>query len=133
MLFRSGSYARKVLERFNMVDAKAVTLPLAAHFKLSSAGCPSNAVEKGEMSKIPYDNAVGSIMYLMVCTRPDLAYAIGKVSRFMSNPGITHWEAVKWILRYIKGTLDHGLLFDGNDSKTLVGYVDADYAQDLDR
>jgi hypothetical protein len=86
------------------------------------------------MSKVPYENAVGSLMYLMVCTRPDLAYAMGKVSRYMSNPGKVHWEAVKWILRYLKGTKDVGLLFDANsnNAKSLLGYVDADYGQDLD-
>jgi hypothetical protein len=129
-----GKYVRKVLARFNMEDCKPVSIPLAAHFKLSSAFCPTDAVEKGLMSKIPYDKAVGSLMYLMTCTRPDIALAMGKVSRYMSNPGKVHWEAVKWILRYLKGTVDFGLLFDAKskDAKSLIGYVDADYGQDLD-
>ena len=129
-----GKYARKVLARFNMEDCKPVSLPLAAHFKLSSALCPTDATEKGKMSKIPYDKAVGSLMFLMICTRPDIALAMGKVSRYMSNPGKVHWEAVKWILRYLKGTVDYGLLFDAKsfNAKSLIGYVDADYGQDLD-
>ena len=87
-----------------------------------------------QMSKVPYEHAVDSLMYLMVCTRPDLALSMGKVSRYMSNPGKVHWEAVKWILRYLKGTKDVGLLFDGKSdrAKLLLGYVDADYRQDLD-
>jgi hypothetical protein len=56
------------------------------------------------MSKISYDTAVGSLMYLMTCTRPDISLAIGKVSRYMSNPSKVNWEAVKWILRSLKGT-----------------------------
>ena len=56
------------------------------------------------MMKIPYASAVGSLMYAMVCTRPDIGYAVGVVSRFMSNPGKEHWNAVKWILWYLKGT-----------------------------
>jgi hypothetical protein len=52
------------------------------------------------MSKVPYASAVGSLMYAMVCTRPDIAHAVGVVSRYMNNPGKEHWMAVKWILRY---------------------------------
>ncbi|KAL2624407.1 hypothetical protein R1flu_008652 [Riccia fluitans] len=111
-----GNYARKVLERFNMLDAKLVGTPLANHFKhqLLAKFCPLDATEKGLMSKIPYESAVGSLMYLMVCTRPDIAYALGKVSKYNANPGKVHWEAMKWILRYIKGTMGYGLLFDAH-------------------
>ena len=74
-------------------------------------------------------------MYAMVCTRPDLAYAVSIVSRFMHNPGKAHWEAVKWIFRYLKGYPDLGLVFDQHraDPGGAVGYVDADYGGDLDR
>ena len=56
------------------------------------------------MSKVPYALAVGSLMYAMVCTRPDIAHAVGVVSRYMNNLGKEHWMAVKWILRYLRGT-----------------------------
>ncbi|KAK9733789.1 hypothetical protein RND81_04G092600 [Saponaria officinalis] len=71
----------------------------------------------------------------MVCTRPDLAYSVSVVSRFMHNPGKEHWEAVKWILRYLKGSADIGSVFDKEraDPGGVVGYVDADYGGDLDR
>ncbi|XP_068504300.1 secreted RxLR effector protein 161-like [Phaseolus vulgaris] len=74
-------------------------------------------------------------MYAMVCTRPDLAYVVSIVSRFMHNPGKTHWEAVKWVLRCLKGSPDLGLIFDQHraDPGGVVGYVDADYGGDLDR
>ncbi|KAL2642786.1 hypothetical protein R1flu_010373 [Riccia fluitans] len=131
-----GKYARKLLERFNMFDAKLVDTPLVNHFKhqLSTTFCPLDATEKGLMSKVPYESAIGSLMYFMVYTRPDIAYALGKVSKYMMNPGKVHWEAVKWILQYIKGTMGYGLLFDAHSyqARTLVGYVDSDYAQDLD-
>lgn len=55
------------------------------------------------MSRVPYSSAVGSIMYLMVCTRPGIAHAVSVVSRYLSCPGKKHWEAVKWILLYLKG------------------------------
>ena len=79
-------YIKKVLDRFNMKDSKPVGTPLAAHFKLSTELCPSNDKEKEEMSIIPYASAVGSLMYAMVCTQPDIAYSVGVVSRFLTNP-----------------------------------------------
>ena len=69
------------------------------------------------MSKVPYASTIGSLMYAMVCTRPDIAHAVGVVSRFMSRPGKQHWEAVKWILRYLKGSLDTCLCFTGASLK----------------
>ena len=83
------------------------------------------------MSKVPYTSAIGSLMYAMVCTRPDIAYAVGVVSRFMSRPGKQHWETVKWILRYLKGSPNTCLCFTGVSLK-LQGYVDADFTDDID-
>lgn len=98
LLFLSQqNYIKKVLQRFNMQDAKAVSTPIAPHFKLSAAQCPSTDAEVKDMSKIPYSSAVGSLMYAMVCSRPDLSYAMSLVSRYMSNPGKEHWRAVQWI------------------------------------
>jgi ATP-binding cassette subfamily B (MDR/TAP) protein 1 len=97
-------YIEKVLERFNMKDARSVTSPLAGHHKLSSEQCPSSKEEKEEMSRVPYQSTVGSLMYAMVCTRPNIAYVVGVVSRFMTNLTKSHWNALKWILRYLKVT-----------------------------
>ena len=125
------AYVEKVLERFNMSKAKAVCSPLAGHFKLSSKQCPTSEKDKQEMTSIPYSSAVGSLMYAMVCTRPDIAHAVGVVSRFLSNPGKDHWEAVKWILRYLRGTSRLCLCF-GSGEPVLDGYTDADMAGDCD-
>eukprot|EP00253_Pinus_taeda_P022287 PITA_22287 len=97
-------YIKKVLDKFNMKDANPVGTPLAAHFKVSTELCPSNDKEKDEMNKISYASTVGSLMYAMVCTQPDIAYSVGVVSRFLANPGKQHWQIIKWILRYLKGT-----------------------------
>ena len=70
-------------------------------------------------------------MYAMVCTRPDIAHAVGVVSRFMENPGKEHWEAVKWVLRYLRGTTDMALCYGGSDI-LLQGYCDSDFAGDID-
>ena len=126
------NYLKKVLERFGMHDAKSVSTPLASHFRLSAAQSPTSKEEENYMARVPYSRAVGSIMYAMVCTRPDISQAVSVVSRYMANPGKEHWQAVKWILRYLKGTLNTCLEFGRNDN-TLVGFVDSDYAGDLDK
>ncbi|RVW64113.1 Retrovirus-related Pol polyprotein from transposon TNT 1-94 [Vitis vinifera] len=96
-----------------MNEAKPVSTPLGSHFKLSKEQSPKTKEERDHMSKVPYASAIGNLMYAMVCTRPDIAHAVGVVSRFMSRPGKQHWEAVKWILRYLKGSLDTCLCFIG--------------------
>jgi len=83
------------------------------------------------MKKVPYASAMGSLMYAMVCTRPDIAHAVGVVSRFLSNLGKEHWAAVKWILRYLKGTSRVYLCFD-NGKQVLDGFTDADMTSDID-
>ena len=124
-------YIEKVIERFNMSMAKPVVSPLAGHFKLSSKQFPTSENEKQKMKNVPYASAVGSLMYAMVCTRPDIAHAVGVVSRFLSNPGKEHWAAVKWILRYLRGTSKVCLCF-GNGKPVLDGFTDADMAGDVD-
>jgi hypothetical protein len=127
------SYVLKLLEKFSISDAKSVSVPLANHFKLSSDQSPKSEFEFKRMARVPYSNAVGSVMYLMVCSRPDLAFSISVLSRFMSNPGETHWEAMKWLLRYIKGTCDLGIHYrKQSDGVILRGYTDSDYAGDRD-
>ena len=83
------------------------------------------------MSKVPYASPIGSLMFAMVCTRPDIVHVVEVVSRFMSRPGKQHWEAVKRILRYLRGSSDTCLYFIGASLK-LQGYVDADLAGDID-
>ena len=124
-------YIKRVLHRFHMEKAKVVSTPLATHFKLSSKQIPSNEDEKLYMQRVPYASAVGSLMYTMVCTRLDIAHDVGTVSRFLSNPGREHWNAVKWILRYLRGTVNMMLCF-GDDKPTVVGHLDSDIARDID-
>ena len=82
------------------------------------------------MKNVSYASAVGSLMYAMVCTRPDIAHAVGVVSRFLSNPGKEHWAAVMWIFRYLRGTSRVCLCFGGK--AMLDGYTDADMVGDVD-
>ncbi|KAL5581834.1 hypothetical protein UlMin_014276 [Ulmus minor] len=86
------------------------------------------------MEKVPYSSAVGSVMFTMVSTRPDISHAISVFNRFMSNPGKEHWLGMKWLLRYLKGSSDVGLIYEkrGN-SIWLKGYSDSDYGVDRDK
>lgn len=126
-----AEYIRRILSRFSMDNAKPVGTPLGNHFKLSKNQSPKSEEERHYMNKVPYASAVGSLMYAMICTRPDISHAVGVVSRYMSNPGKQHWEAVKWILRYLKGSTETCLCFSGEDL-VVQGYVDADLAGDID-
>ncbi|KAM2897932.1 hypothetical protein COP2_007520 [Malus domestica] len=130
-------YLEKLLHKFGILDeTKPVNTPLAPHFKLSTQLCPNCDKERTKIKDVPYSSLVGGLMYAMVCTRPDIAHAVGLVSRFMHNPGKMHWEAAKWILRYLHGTRNTGICFERNDrgiGKFSTGYVDSDFASDLDK
>ena len=80
----------KVLSKFNMNEVKPMSTLLDSHFKLSKEQSPKAEEERDHMSKVPYASAIGSLMYTMVCTRPDIAHAVGVVSRFMSRTGKQH-------------------------------------------
>jgi hypothetical protein len=87
-----------------MHDCKSVSTPIAPHLKLLSSQSPRTYLDFEYMSKVPYSSAIRSLMYDMICSRPDLSYAMSLVSRYMTNPGKEHWTAVKWIFRYLRGT-----------------------------
>jgi hypothetical protein len=120
------SYILKIISRFGMSSAKPVSTPSSANFKLSTALAPQSEGEVEYMSKVPYSSAVGSLMYVMVCTRPDIAHVVSVVS------GKEHWVAVKRIFRYLRGTADVGLIYGGKGESFVAGYSDSDYAADLD-
>ena len=85
-----ASYIDKVLARFSMQNSKKGQLPTQHGIALSEEQCPTTPQEEKDMRRVPYASAVGSLMYAMLCTRPDICYAIGIVSRYQSNPGLAH-------------------------------------------
>jgi hypothetical protein len=118
--------------RFGMNNVKPVQIPLASHFNLSSGLCNTSDKENDYMSHVPYSNAVGSLMYAMVSTRLDISHAVGVVNRYIENPGKDHWEVVKWVIRYLRGTINYSNTYDGSRD-SVCGYVDSDFAGDLEK
>ena len=114
-----------------MKNSEAISTPHAGHFKLRKRLCPSMEKEKGEMSVIPYSSEIGSLMYAMVCTHLDISHVVGVVSKFLANPGKAHWEAMKWIFKYLRGTLKVCLSFGGSEP-SLEGYTNSYMDGDLD-
>ena len=116
-----------------MNNAKVTKQPTTNQYILCKEQCPKTEAEKEEMIYVPYSSAAGSIMYLMVCTRPDLAFAISVLSKYMSNPRKEHWNAMKWVFKYQIGTKGVGLQFRRHENKNQIeGYSDADFAGDRD-
>eukprot|EP00253_Pinus_taeda_P006324 PITA_06324 len=119
------------------LDSKLVKVPIPVGVKLSDEQCPKTQEEEEDMSRVPYASAVNSMMYAMVCTRPDISHAVGVLSRFMSKLGKEHWTTVKWVFRYLCGTSDYGLCYQGRPRLDRMldihGFVDAEWAGDLDQ
>ena len=133
LVLSQESYLKKIIQKFKMGDSKEVNVPLAGHFVFSTDQSPKTDEERKKMENVPYAEAIGSVMYTMISTRPDIAYAVSVLSRYMSEPGEEHWKGIKWLLRYLKGTSNLGLGFNKLGSTIeLEGYVDADYASNRD-
>jgi len=98
------AYINKVLERFRMHHSKPMDTPVEKGLTLGLEQFPKTDKEKERMNNILYANAVGSLMYAMLCTRPDICFAVGLVSRYQSNPELAHWQAVKRIFRCLCGS-----------------------------
>ena len=100
--------------------------------KLSETQRPTTSEDREKMKDVPYASAIGSIMYAMLCTRPDVCLAISLAGRYQSNPGVDHWTAVKNILKYLKRTKDMFLVYGGDKELIVNGYVDASFDTDPD-
>jgi len=124
------SYMEKIVERFGMNNSKPVATPMEEPNKLEQR-LEFHSVSDEDAKGVPYREAIGSLMYLMIGSRPDIAYAVGKLARFCENPKMKHWIAVKRVLRYVKGTSKMGLCYNGLNPEKVVGYTDSDWAGDV--
>ena len=128
-------YIKDLLERFKMETSKEISTPLNTDHQLTvqddkEEDCPHTT---------PYREAIGALLYLSLCTRPDIAYSVNLLSQYVSKPKLKHWQGVKRILRYLKGTINHKLILGGEASMNirchtnepaniLQGFADADWA-----
>ncbi|RVW65982.1 Retrovirus-related Pol polyprotein from transposon TNT 1-94 [Vitis vinifera] len=126
------TYINKVLERFRMKNCSPSVSPIVKGDRFNLNQCPKNNLEREQMKNIPYASAVGSLMYAQVCTRPDIAFAVGMLGRYQSNPGIDHWKAAKKVMRYLQGTKDYKLMYRRTSNLEVVGYSDSDFAGCVD-
>jgi hypothetical protein len=126
------AYIDKILNRFNMQDSKKGFLPISHGITLRKKQCPSEPNEQERMSAIPYASAIGSIMYDMICTCPDVSYALSAMSRYQSNYGDAHWTIVKNILKYLRRTKEAFVVFRGEEELVVKGYSDANFLTDAD-
>jgi hypothetical protein len=118
-------YLEKILKKFKMDNCKPLSTSISKCQHLSKTMCPQNETDIKEMESIPYAQAVGSLMYAIRSTRHDICHAVGLVSRYQSNPGKAHWQAIKRIFRYLQGTKNIKLCFGISDLK-ISRYTHAD-------
>ena len=110
-----------------MQNSKPSDTHVAKGDKFSLSQCPKTNREIQEMEKIPYSSAIGSLMYAQVCTRPDIAFIVGMLSRYLSNPDIDNWKAAKQVMRYLQGTKEYMLTYRRSDQLEIIGYSDSDF------
>ncbi|KAI3470105.1 hypothetical protein Pfo_026768 [Paulownia fortunei] len=122
-------YIDKVLKRFSIEEFKRGFLPMSHGVSLSQVMSPKSPEEREMMARIPYASAIGSIIYAMLCTRPDITHALSVTNRYQSNPGEEHWKAVKIILKYLRRTKN---LIYSNGQLKLEGYTDSNFQSDID-
>ncbi|KAH9658261.1 hypothetical protein KPL70_023419 [Citrus sinensis] len=124
-------YIDKILARFSMENSKTGLLPFRHGITFSKDQSPKTSEEIERKRRVPYADAVGSLVYTMLCTRPDICFAVGMVSRYQFNPGPQYWTAVKHIIKYLKRTKNYMLVYSG-DELILVGYTNSDFLSDKD-
>lgn len=126
------AYLDSIIKEFNLEDAPPLSVPAEPGLVLGPHQCPKTPEEFKEMENVPYVRGVGKLMYYYVATRPQIGYIIRVLAQFMSNPGRVHWEALKRVIRYVKGIKDHWLTLGGGE-EGLEGFTDADFASQTDR
>ena len=126
------AYIDKVLSIFGMSNCALGDMLVAKVDKFSLHQCPKNELEKKDMERFPYASAVGSLMYAQVCARPNIAYSVGMLGRYLSNPGMDHWKKAKQVMRYLQRTKDYMLTYRRSNHLEIVGYSDFDFMRCLD-
>ena len=119
------AYLRKILKHFGMTEAKLAKTPLPTGYKPEPFEGTSTPKLRSQ-----YQSLIGSLLYIMLGTRPDIAFAVTQMAKFASNPSEEHLNRAMYILRYLQGTREYALVFDGNSQEGLYAYCDSSYGDD---
>ena len=132
IILNQKSYIEKVIERFkNLKHSKDLEIPMQPNHKLTRELKDETENLRNFTDPTIYRQAIGSLIYLMTCTRPDISYSVSTLSKFMQQPRELHWRFLKRLLRYVKTTSDYSLVYSKSPSEekiSLIGYTDSDYA-----
>ena len=132
ILVHQSTYTKKILKRLYMNKAHPLTSPMVV-CSLDVKNDPFRPCEKGEQllgHEVPYLSVIGSLMYLATYTRPNIVFLVNLLARYSSTPTRRHWNGIKHILRYLKGTSDMGLFYSKESKQQLLGYEDVGYLSD---
>ncbi len=114
LLMTQMAYIEKIATKFKMEGCKPLYVPMQKGTKPTAKMSPTSEKEKMEMSAIPYKKAIGSLLYLAICTRPDIAFAVSSLAQYSANPGCEHWVLVKNVIQYLMHTKEYGLFYKCN-------------------
>ena len=132
MRLSQQTYIECILKRFNMQLYYFGKAPNIKGDRIFKGQCPQNDIERDQMKAIPYSSVMGNLMYAQVCTLPDIAFVVGMLGSYLSDPGQCHWKAAKKVLRYLQGTKDLMLTYRHTDTLEVVGFSDSDYVGCVD-
>ena len=121
-----------LLSTFGMEACKGISTPLVKGIILNSSMSPESEMYNAKMANVPYRQLIGGLLHLSITVRPDISFAVGVLSRYIQNSGEGNWKAGKRVLRYLRDTSHHGIVFEKNGNREIQGYCDADFADDLD-
>ncbi|GMF45584.1 unnamed protein product [Phytophthora fragariaefolia] len=131
LMIKQTRHIDDVAERPGQQNAKTVENPCTSNLKLSKKQSPGT--ERAEMRSRPYRSLIGCLIYIATCTRPDVAFVVTQLSRFLENRGLQHWQAAIRVLRYLKSTREHGIVYQGSSGKvTVEAFTDADWGSNTD-
>ena len=127
-------YIERMIEKYGVLNSKDTDIPIQPNHKLTCDLISENEMHRKVTDVTKYQQVIGSLIYLMTCTRPDISYSVGILSRFMKEPRELHWRFLKRLLKYVKTTKDYSLVFTKNEGIKidLIGYTGSDYAGDLE-
>jgi hypothetical protein len=117
-----------MVEKFRLTGAKKVSTPMDANAHFSIQQCPSTPNQVSQMNRVPYSEAIESVLWLTVVSQPDTTYAVGVLSQFIQNPGPAHWKRIKRVISYHGSIKDYWLTFGENKKTLLEGYCNPDWA-----